>query len=265
MWQNKYSFNSLINVLLKCILLPFFVVLFYSFNLFSIDIPPNKLHRNSIEDSLLLNQYRQKIIKEIFELDSLITEVEMQLFLEETNFNLQVGFVKYAPDSTFKIFVIEGDDCGASCSNFYYSFIHYIFDKKEIALPADFTDIDTICKLEKNKYLILQSSSEHPVGPVYNYCKTADLVSFTADSVYYHPILYKGNSTFKVCKQESAITESQPYITYNTKLKLLNYSYATNYAYQLNLDIDTIRTGSFKYMKGEFVFQKEDIKVNTRK
>jgi hypothetical protein len=265
MWQNKYSFNSLINVLLKCILLPFFVVLFYSFNLFPTDISLYKLHRNSKEDSLLLIQYRQKIIKEIFELDSSITEEEMQKFLEETNFNLQDGLVKYAPDSTFKIFVIEGDDCGASCSNFYYSFIHFIFEKKEIALPSDFTDIDTIFKLEKNKYLILQSSSEHPVGPVYNYCKTADLISITADSVFYHPILHKGDSTFKVCQQESAITESQPFITYNTKQKLLDYSYATNYAYQLDLDIDTIRTGSFKYVKGQFVLQREDVKVNTRK
>ena len=89
MWQNEYSFNFLINVLLKCILLPFFVVLFYSFNLFPIDIPLNKLHRKSIEDSLLLIQYRQKIIKELFELDSLITEVEMQLIVDP-NFKTRI-------------------------------------------------------------------------------------------------------------------------------------------------------------------------------
>jgi len=265
MWQNKYSFISLTNIFFKCIVFPFFIVLFYSFYLFPTDNSLKKLHKNKAEDSLLLIQYRQKILNEIFEFDSLMTEEEKQLYLEETNFNLQKGSVKYAPDSTFKIFIIEGDDCGASCSNFYYSFIHYIFYKKEIALPSNFTDIDTICKLEKNKYLILQSSSEHPVGPVYNYCKTADLVTFKADSVYYHPILYKGDSTFKVCQQESAVTESQPFITYNTKQKLLNYSYAYNYAYELDLDIDTIRTGSFKYLNGKFILQKEDVKVNMRK
>jgi hypothetical protein len=179
------------NIFFKCIILPFFIVLFYSFNLFPTDKSSKRLHKNTSEDSLLLIQYRQKIIMEIFELDSFINEEEKQIYLEQTNFNLQDGSVKYAPDSTFKIFVIEGDDCGASCSNFYYSFIHYIYSGKEIAMPADFTDIDTIYELEKNKYLILKSSSEHPVGPVYNYCKSADLVSFTADSVYYHPIFYE--------------------------------------------------------------------------
>jgi hypothetical protein len=265
MWRNKHSFISLMNIFFKCIILPFFIVLFYSFNLFPTDKSSKRLHKNTSEDSLLMIQYRQKIIMEIFELDSLITEEEKQIYLEQTNFNLQDGLVKYAPDSTFKIFVYEGEDCGASCNNFYYSFIHYVYSGKEIALPADFTDIDTIYKLEKNKYLILQSSSEHPVGPVYNYCKSADLVSFTADSVYYHPIFYKGNSALKFCQQESAITESQPFLTYNTKQKLLDYSYATNYAYQLDLDIDTIRTGSFKYVKGQFILQKEDIKATARK
>lgn len=265
MWPNKHLFISLINMFFKYIILLFFIVLFYSFNLFPTDKSSKRLYRSKSEDSLLLIQYHQKILNEIFEFDSLINEGQKQLYLEETNFNLQEGSVKYAPDSTFKIFVIEGDDCGASCSNFYYSFIHYVYSGKEIALKADFTDIDTIYKLEKNKYLILQSSSEHPVGPVYNYCKTANLISFTADSVYYQPINYKGNSTFKVCQQESAITESQPFITYNAKYKLLNYSYAFNYAYELDLDIDTIRTGSFKYVKGQFIFQKEDVKGASRK
>lgn len=265
MWPNKHSFISLMNIFFNYIILPFFIVLFYSFNLFPTDKSSKRLHKNTSEDSLLLIQYQQKIIMEIFELDSFITEEEKQIYLEQTNFNLQDGSVKYAPDSTFKIFVIEGDDCGASCSNFYYSFIHYFYLGKEIVIPADFTDIDTIYELEKNKYLILQSSSEHPVGPVYNYCKSADLVSFTADSVYYQPIFYKGNSALKFCQQESAITESQPFLTYNTKQKLLDYSYATNYAYQLDLDIDTIRTGSFKYVKGQFILQKEDIKATARK
>lgn len=68
------------------------------------------------------------------------------------------GNVYYSPDKKIRIFVFTGESCGAHCTTFFNSFIHFNMDKKiPDTLAADFFPIDTIIKLNSDTYLVLQS------------------------------------------------------------------------------------------------------------
>ena len=64
-------------------------------------------------DSILL-QYSQEEIDHI---------LDTSLYSLRANFSYEK--VHYSPDSSFKIFIIEGEFCGAYCHNDWVSFTHF--------------------------------------------------------------------------------------------------------------------------------------------
>ncbi|HYD92259.1 MAG TPA: hypothetical protein VEA37_12320, partial [Flavobacterium sp.] len=73
---------------------------------------------SSENDSLIIDRYLKKLNAEFTESYG---DVEYAGYLG----GYHEGHVTYAPDNSFKIFVFDGESCGAHCSSMYYSIIQY--------------------------------------------------------------------------------------------------------------------------------------------
>lgn len=225
----------------------------------------------AVSDSILLKKYENQIIGSYIDVDEpeLLSEEKLNELLWENRTGIAESKVTYAPDNSFKIFTLEVHGCGAYCNPSYYSWIHYNLKEKEIIRKIDFETIDTIYKLPDNKYLIIDSSWARPASVMTVGCVGANLISFSSDSLVMHsfqyPEKYRYNEgAFGFCQENGVEDEETPYVNYDKDKKTLNYKYGNNYAYSYGVDIDTIRTGYFKYKEGEFILEEETIKVNNR-
>ena len=209
-------------------------------------------HNNS--DSLILAKYKLEIMKKIYIDNDSTTASKM---------NITDGAVIYSPDSTFKIFALEIENCCAVyCNPDYKSYIHFNLKKKEIIKEASFVPNTSIDILPDGKYLILEYSWGRPTGYISVECGSARVISFLNDSIITHPIKYRNKDSFWYCQEVDVAVN--PYIMYNVDKKLLTYNYGNRFDYNYGIYNDTIRQGQFKYLEGKFVLQKETIKVTKR-
>lgn len=94
------------------------------------------------------------------------------------------GNVYYSPDKKIRIFVFRGESCGAHCTAFFNSFVHFNLDKKiPDTLAADFFPIDNILKLNGDTYLVLQSGIAGG-GIEVNEQKTATLIQLKNNTIF---------------------------------------------------------------------------------
>ncbi len=140
--------------------------------------------------------YNNKKENELVEISSLKDEKILERYLtfistnhfggigsEYGNDQFGEGKVIYSPDKTFKIFVYKGESCGANCTTFYESFIHFNLDKKNpTVLHTSFFPIDSIIEVSKNKYLVFQTGYDGSGIYVYSH-KIMTLISFENDKI----------------------------------------------------------------------------------
>jgi hypothetical protein len=227
---------------------------------------------NANLDSLLLEKYFYEIKKSyVPDADSMPPEVVDSIF-HDNRLNIIDGKITYSPDSSFKIFVVETESCGAYCNSEWYSWIHFNLNKSETIINADFdnsdnnfTTIENIYTLPDNKYLIIQRSYGRPASVLTVSCIQTKLISFSEDSMIIHPIKYGKENSFGFCQENLVDLGDKPYIIYDDEKKILVYHYGNNYAYPNGYDVDSIRLGQFKYYNGQFVFEKETVKINDRR
>lgn len=214
-------------------------------------------------DSLLLRHYRNEVIRsQASEEDSLDTVDVIEA--NWGNSHLDDGEISYAPDRSFKIITFIFESCGAYCNSEWYSWIHYTLDGKERSEKATFSSIDTIYQLPDKRYLVIDKYGGRPASVLTVDCRDAVLLSFEANAVVTHPIAYRKQENFGFCQENGIDMDNQPYIRYDAAKKVLKYHYANNFAYSKEVDIDTIRQGQFIYSKGNFILEKELIKVVNR-
>ncbi len=219
----------------------------------------------SFQDSLILAKYIAELEKEYIEIDYTISREEIQQILSESRTNISDGVVVYSADSTFKIFTIEVEGCGAYCNSTWYSWIHYnLASSLEINRTIDVANVLSIHNLPDKKYLIIEESGGRPASVMTVYCQAANLISFSKDSMISHPILYHEEQQFGFCQENGVEMEDPPYIRYDESQKVMSYFYGNNYAYSLGLDIDTIFQGKFNYINGNFILESEKVIVNNR-
>lgn len=232
--------------------------------------PVQSVKQLTESDSLTLDKYKYEIAKQFVvehNADSLTNE-QIDSILYESRLGFIDSKVTYSPDSSFKIFVIQLESCGGYCNSIWYSWTHFNIKNNEIIKTADFNDsnnnfttIDTIYILPDKKYLVIESSYARPASVLTVSCREAKLISFTTDSMLIHPIKYNNQDNFGFCQENGVQSNKQPFIKYDKNKKLLTYYYGNNYAYSNGIDTDTIRQGRFKYIKGQFILEKETITV----
>ena len=214
-------------------------------------------------DSLILEKYKYELEKENLEDIDSVSNEQLDSIFYERRMGFPASGVVYSPDNFFKIFTIELESCGAYCNSEWHSWMHFNLKGKEKIIKVNFAKIDSIYKLPDNKYLIVEKSWGRPASVYSVLCLGAQLISFSADSVIIHTIKYNHHDSFGFCQENGVQSEKEPYINYNSDKKLLTYYYGKNYAYSNEIDTDTIREGQFRYIRGQFVFDKETITVRS--
>lgn len=111
------------------------------------------------------------------ELDSILWEDERMKF--------ESAEMIWAPDSTFRICVIEMQGCGAYCNPSWHAWLHFNDGSGYVLKDADFVDILSIDKMPDGKYLIAETS--YGRSGVYG-CRSysVSLISFERYQIKYH-------------------------------------------------------------------------------
>jgi len=229
-------------------------------------ILPSKALTKAQLDSFIINKYIVQIKQEYVEDSTLVGERLDSAFEAENEGRVHIGETRvvYSPDSAFKIFTIEVESCGSYCNSEYKTYIHYTRDKKELIKAVEYALVTEIHKPSDQNYLLIESAIERPVAaaaPVT--CKTARHIAFNKDSLIVYPIRYKGEDKLMLCDDPDSFNLLS--LKYNAKAKSLIYKYASTHFDDLGKGIDTIRTGSFKYLDYRFLLQKEKVVIERRK
>jgi hypothetical protein len=230
------------------------------------------------KDSLQLAEYIKKLkfkyVGDAYEdVSRVIDWNEVDDLLLKQNTRCCDGTTFYAPDSLFKIYLIKSETCGKVCDPHWESYIvakdnHKVYQSRIRFL----TDIQNITKLPDNKYLILQTSYMNAATgketSMVMDCRTAALISFKNDSLFFHPVLNKttDRKVFKLffntdakglelCQQENFPAEKPSY-SFNTETNELNYNFGKHYGQN---NTDSIISGTLVYKNGEFIPLKQSI------
>ena len=215
-------------------------------------------------DSVQLEAYTNAIKYSFFEDYDSLTPWEVDSLFYEENQNILAQEVHYAPDSSFKIFTIEVEGCGAYCNSTWYSWLHYNLLGTEQSMEVNLSAIEAIHVLPDNKYLVIDRSWGRPASVLTVSCLGARLLSFSGDSLNFHPIAYRNQAQLDFCQENGTELDIGPYLTYDPATATLSYGYGNNFLYSQGIDIDTIRQGHFQYIAGNFVLQQEAVIVNNR-
>ncbi len=219
-------------------------------------------------DSFLLEKYAFELKKEFLKesyfntsFSEPITISQMDSLYGDCRQFLESAQVHYAPDSSFKIFVIETLHCGAYCGHTWYYWFYKIEDGREELLRKgntseqtrfSFTNIESIEILPDNKYLIIQGEEWAYIN--YIIVREIIVLSLIKNSIVYHPIKYRG---FKRLHFENVWDDKEALILrYDVNSQNIHFKYALGERDYWGRS-DTFAEGRFKYINGQFLLEKE--------
>jgi hypothetical protein len=190
------------------------------------------------EDSLQIVQYTKQLNRELVkesaeEGNTIYTDEIIDSILSSNRMGFGGGKVHYAPDSAFKIYIINGNGGAPYGNEVYESYLHFK-DGKRLDMDDDFDPVAAIYKTGAFTYLVIQhywsrSSSSH--AEVYY---TLTQFSVEKDSIQYHaiqgtnkwPLYYTYNDKdFTIYTYHVYENAEKTYMRYNPKTKKLNYSF----------------------------------------
>ena len=223
---------------------------------------------NSRQDSVLLEAYILEIKKSYLEEHSIsLSNEQVDSLLWEQRISIVGAKLVYSPDGLFKIMIVEGEGCGAYCNPFWESKLILNGAQRSFSV-MEFTSIDTIHRLPDHKYLIIQERYGRAASVFSVTTKSATLISFPDDTLIYHPIPYthpKWGSNIDSYNRTGRFEFSQEHfidcdlsLEYHPISQSLHYSYGTDFNYCCGIDSAYHYTGSFDYVDGVFLHQKEN-------
>ncbi|WNJ17888.1 hypothetical protein [Pontibacter sp. G13] len=231
-------------------------------------MPAPDSHANGISsnpDSLILEAYMSSIKKEFVGEEESLTTRELDSMFYEANQHIVDQQVNYSPDSTFKIFTIEVEGCGAYCNSTWYSWIHFDLLGNEQSTKIDLNLVEAIYPLSDRKYLIVDRSWGRAASVLTFSCMGTKLISYSADGLIIHPIAYRSQDHFGFCQEEGIEMLNAPFIQFDPNTEWLDYRYGNNYLYSHGMDVDTVRQGQFRYVNGQFILERETVTVNDKR
>lgn len=181
------------------------------------------------------------------------------------------GKVTYSTDGKFKIFIFEGESCGANCTTMY-SGLMVLNTGKCVPLNYDPLPIDRIYALGDHQYLILQAGLSGGGNLIDDVIK-ANVIEMRGDKMIVRAFM---NSRHRYSEapfdfyaaQSQAIADlikhyQKPRFTFNTKTNRLDYQYlkTNNGITSVNPGAVYLCKGYLNYLNGHMVFQKEIVRV----
>lgn len=226
---------------------------------------------NAVEpDSVILARHIREVkienaVEEFSEhsFNSHLTEAELDSILKENSIAIRDGKVYYAPDSSFKIFVVYGESCGAYCNPYDQSWIHFNDESQLVINHADFggTNIE-IYLIPDGKYLVIESYWGRPAGYYSITGHAARVISFQDHKMVTHPVFEsdeEANDKLGYRQYQEHVIDSTEYLNYNIQTKQLSYQYGHDESVDFEGGKAYTVKGFFQFENGVFV-EKEQIK-----
>lgn len=177
------------------------------------------------------------------------TKVEMDKMIEENKFGLTDGIVRYAPDNTFRIFCLEGEQCGAYCNPLYETVLEFANPN----IPDDFINTPTITAITQvtdTTYLLNGRGYARPSSFYSVEIEMLHYLVVTTDTAYFIPFpeieIGEFDPTGGFLMFQEYFLEDIMIKDYNSETKQVYYEYRRNYEADYNEDIDSLFTGKFQ-------------------
>jgi hypothetical protein len=198
----------------------------------------------STEDSLQILQYEKQLnlnlvheilsaeeADEILGTDKVNTAEIIDSILHENRMGYGGGTVHYAPDSAFKIYIIEGNGGGAYGNSMYESFLHFK-NGKHLDLEDDFDPVTGIYKTGPATYIVIQHYFSRSAAVHTEEYYTLTQFSVDKESIQYMsikctdkwPLDYSDNN-FTIYTLNFYANSGETYMRYDPKTKRLTYRF----------------------------------------
>lgn len=193
--------------------------------------------------------------------NSHLSEEQLDSILKENGITIRGGKVFYAPDSSFKIFVVYGESCGAYCNPYNKSWLHFNDSSHYVLNNAGFEGELEIVYLEDGKYLVIETGWARPASVYsieYGVAKVVSLSGHNMIPAFVHKD--ELDDEYAMSHDQENFIESERYMRYDPKKQRLNYQYANDLSYCCGVDSAFVYKGYYQYEKGKFI-QKDEKKT----
>ncbi|MEM1217965.1 MAG: hypothetical protein AAGH79_03605 [Bacteroidota bacterium] len=215
-------------------------------------------------DSLYLSKFLRSVENDYLDEDEHSTSAEeRERLLYEQGILILGGSLVYAPDSTFVIYQVLGESCGAYCNPFWESKVQ---PKEGSTVDLPFlSTVDSILLLPDSSYLVLQSGSGRPASVFSITTQSASILSWHSGVLQFQSFHYpdprwgtqEGNSNPLLSFSQEHFLETEQYLFYEARDQTLRYQYAYDLSYCCGEDASFVVKGHFQYVDGEMVWVAE--------
>lgn len=193
-----------------------------------------------------------------------LSDHDLDSLLLADGIRISGGEVIYAPDSSFKIFVVQGESCIGHCNPFWESWFHFNDGSGMVINHAGFNHITHIDQMIDDKYLIFEQRSGHS-GLHYYSVKSARLLSVRGHELNFIPIPQPPHvSGIPVDSTVAFVTHQSVYVHHPQTMEYTAASRRLDYRYAEELpDVDSavVYTGHYRYEHGAFVHKAENTQM----
>jgi hypothetical protein len=211
-----------------------------------------------------IDQANKEIVIEDLDKEERSDKALIDSLIRESNTRYTEGRVTYSPDKKFRIFVIDGEGCGGTCTCFHDAFFYVAGSKIKQYLNEETLPVDAIFKLEDGKYLVLEKDHTCGGNVRYDY-KKAILISFKNNKIIFHQFNYAdprypssiNNKGMELSLEQLEDDNDDMLLKFDPRTKILSYRYKANLELCCNAVGSFTYSGYFRYEKGRFVHKKE--------
>jgi hypothetical protein len=235
----------------------------------------------SAEDSLQILQYAKQLNRQLAtseEDNKVYTDEVIDSILSINRMGFGGGKVHYAPDSAFKIYIIDGNGGGPYGNEIYESYLH-LKNGKRLDLDDDFGPVTGIYKTGPFTYLVIQHYWSRSASSHSEAYYTLTQLSVEKDSIQYHAIIctdkwpiyysYNNDKNFTIYTYHNYENAENTYMRYDPKTNKLSYSFIIgqgqangNYDHLFKKENQVLQvTGSCVVKNGLLQFAGEKLKI----
>jgi hypothetical protein len=195
--------------------------------------------QQSVEDSLQIEQYARQLNRQLVmvspeDSNKVFTDEIIDSILNSNRMGFGGGKVHYAPDSAFKIYIINGNGGGPYGNEMYESYLHFK-NGKRLDPDDDFDPVAGIYKTGPFTYIVIQHYWSRSSSSRSEEYYTLTQFSVEKDVIEYHaisgtdkwPLYYSFNhdKDFNIYTYHNYVNAENTYMRYNPKTNKLSYGF----------------------------------------
>lgn len=190
---------------------------------------------------------------------------QLDSLLKEQHMSFASARFIYAPDSTFVIYIVELESCGAYCNPLWETWIHFNDESRYVYKSTEISNVIEINKMSDGKYMLVESESTRPAGFYTQTAYNVSLVTFPDHNITFHPVVCENvkadadrfDKRFSIHQEFTMDEFTDLTLKYSPQTQSLEYAYANDMNICCNVDSAYEWKGNMVYKNGCFAKQNE--------